>query len=272
MHPFFEGLSPTLHISHRGGAALWPENTLYAFQRAVEDFQTDMLELDLHRTRDGVLVVSHDATVERCTDGGGALRTLTLAQVERLDAGHAFTPDEGRTYPYRGQGLRLPTFHEVLKSFPSMRLNVEIKEDAPGIEHAFAQAVREAGALGRVCFGSEHDALAERLHQALPEGCLFYPRDALTQLVLALHQGEPPPDEPRYTVLDMPLTFGDMRLLTPDFLAACTRQDKWINVWTIDDEEEMRRLVQEGVGGIMTDHPERLRRVLTQAAAPRLRG
>jgi len=264
MHPFLKGLSPTLLIAHRGGAALWPENTLLAFQRAVADFRTDMLELDVHRTRDGVLVVSHDPTVDRCTDGQGALNALPLAEVQRLDAGHRFSPDGGRTFPFRGKGLRLPTFREVLDAFPSLRLNVDVKVDEPGIEDDFARVLREASAVDRVCFGSEHDALADRLHRALPEGCLFYPRDALTALVMALHQEPeaPPPDDARYTVLEMPLYFGDVRLVSPGFVEACTRLGKWVYVWTINDEVEMKHLVRARVGGIMTDRPDLLRRVL----------
>src|ERR671919_1607037 len=99
MHRFFAGLEPTLHISHRGGSKLAPENTLAAFALAVERYRTDMLELDVHQTRDGVWVVSHDATVDRCTDGSGAIAELPLEEIQRLDAGHRFTSDEGQTFP-----------------------------------------------------------------------------------------------------------------------------------------------------------------------------
>ncbi|HZG41378.1 MAG TPA: glycerophosphodiester phosphodiesterase family protein, partial [Longimicrobium sp.] len=106
---FLRGLRPTLHISHRGGAALAPENTLDAFRLAVERYRTDMLELDVHLTRDGEWVVAHDDTLERCTDGTGPLAALTLAELRRLDAGFGFSPDEGRTFPFRGRGARIPT-------------------------------------------------------------------------------------------------------------------------------------------------------------------
>ena len=261
-HPFLEGLRPTLHIAHRGGALLAPENTLAAFRAAVERWHTDMLELDLHATSDGELVVSHDPTLQRCTDGHGRIADHTLAELERLDAGFHFTPDGGRTHPFRGQGVGIPTFREVLRAFPGVRLNVEVKVEAQGVEKTVAELIRSEGAVRRVCLGSELDPLGERLVEAAPEVCAFYPRDALTQLVLAIKSGAAPPDDPRYQVLDMPLDYGEVRLVDAPFVEATTRLGRWVNVWTIDDPATMRALVAIGVGGIMTDRPDLLREVL----------
>ncbi|HUM12221.1 MAG TPA: glycerophosphodiester phosphodiesterase [Myxococcaceae bacterium] len=262
MHPFLAGLRPTLHIAHRGGALLAPENTLAAFGAAVDRWRTDMLELDLHATRDGELVVSHDPTLQRCTDGEGRIAEHTLAELQRLDAGFHFTLDRGRTYPFRGQGVRMPTFREVLRAFPGLRLNVEVKAEAPGVEAAVADLLRVEGAGQRVCLGSELDSLAGRLVEAAPEVCAFYPRDALTELVLAIKSGSEPPDDPRFQVLDMPLDYGEVRLVDAPFLEATTRLGRWVNVWTVDEVETMRALVAIGVGGIMTDRPDLLREVL----------
>ncbi|EPX63749.1 Glycerophosphoryl diester phosphodiesterase [Cystobacter fuscus DSM 2262] len=268
-HAFFQGLTPTLHISHRGGSRLAPENTLPAFRLAVERHRTQMLETDVHLTRDGELVVAHDATLERCTDGAGEVAAHTLAELQRLDAGHHFSPDGGLTHPFRGQGVRLPSLREVLRAFPDLRLNIEVKPDVPGVEDAFASLLREERALGRVCVGSELDPVGERLTRVLPEACHFYPRDALTAFVLAVRMGEPIPEDPRYRVLDMPLYFGEVRLVDELLLNAARAHGKWINVWTVDDPGEMRQLVAEGVGGIMTDRPDLLRRVLDESPKPR---
>ncbi|MDC0714981.1 glycerophosphodiester phosphodiesterase [Stigmatella sp. ncwal1] len=262
---FLHGLKPTLHISHRGGALLAPENTLCAFQAAVERYRTQMLELDVHLSRDGELIVAHDATLDRCTDGSGPLAAFSLAELQRLDAGFRFTPD-GRTFSFRRQGVRIPTLREVLKAFPDLRINLELKPDTPGAEQALHQVLREEGALERVCLGSEHDTVAERLVACMPEACHFYPRDALAAYVIAVRSGEPPPEDPRYTVLDMPLYFGEVRLVDEAFLRTVTSQGKWVNVWTVDDAAEMRRLVTEGVGGIMTDRPDTLRQILDASA------
>jgi glycerophosphoryl diester phosphodiesterase len=259
---FLQGLKPTLHISHRGGALLAPENTLPAFRMAVERYRTQMLELDVHLTRDGEVVVAHDATLERCTNGVGPLALLTYSELRRLDAGYRFTPDGGRTFPFRGQGVYIPTLSEVLRAFPGLRINLEMKPDTRGSEEALYEVLRKEQALERVCMGSELDDVGERLAARMPDACHFYPRDALTSIVLAIRSGEPIPEEPRYTVLDMPLYFGDVRLVDEEFFRTTTRHGKWVNVWTVDDPEEMRRLVIEGVGGIMTDRPDLLRQIL----------
>jgi glycerophosphoryl diester phosphodiesterase len=257
----FAGLRPTLLIAHRGGALLAPENTLVAFSSALERWRTDMLELDLHLTRDGQLVVSHDPTVQRCTNGTGPIREATLEELQRLDAGYHFTSDSGLTYPFRGKGVRIPSFQEVLTTYPGVPLNIELKEDTAGAAEALAQLVRGAAAGPRVCLGSELDALGERLCQLLPEVAHFYPRDALTEAVLAIKSGQPLPASP-YSVLDVPYQYAGVTLVDRDFLTATGEAEKWVNVWTVDAEPAMRALVALGVGGVMTDRPDLLRRVL----------
>jgi glycerophosphoryl diester phosphodiesterase len=266
-HPFFRGLRPTLHISHRGGALLAPENTLPAFRMAVERYRTQMLELDVHLTRDGEIVVAHDGLLDRCTNAEGPLSARSFSELRRVDAGYRFTPDGGRTFPFRGQGVQIPALHEVLRAFPGLPINLEMKPDTPGTEEVLHEVLRKEHALDRVCMGSELDEVGERLAARMPDACHFYPRDALTAIVLAIRSGEAPPADPRYTVLDMPLYFGDVRLVDEEFLRTTTQHGKWVNVWTVDDPEEMRRLVSEGVGGIMTDRPDLLRQIL-DASSP----
>lgn len=267
-HPFLRGLLPTLHISHRGGAALAPENTLAAYQQAVSKYATQMLELDVHLTRDGELVVSHDPTVGRCTNGAGAIAAINASELRKLDAGHRFSPDGGRTFPFRGRGIRIPTLAEVLRAFPSMRLNIDLKTATPGIEAVFADVVRRERAVDRICCGSEFDESAARLASALPEACLFYPRDALAAFVISVRSGQAPPLDERYTVLDMPLTFGEVRLVDAELVRIANETGRWINVWTIDDPAEMRSLIAQHVGGIMTDRPDLLRTALDSKQNP----
>jgi len=261
-HPFLRGLRPTLHIAHRGGAALAPENTMAAFRQALERHGADMLEMDVHVTSDGEVVVCHDETVGRCTDGEGAVAQHSLAEIERLDAGYHFTLD-GTSYPYRGAGLRIPRLSEVLSEF-SLRLNIDLKASQPGAELLLASQLRRARAVDRVCVGSGDDEVASRLLAALPEACHFYPSRALAATCGSVFMGSTP-DESPYLVLDMPLYMGDARLLTRPLLDWARSAGRWINVWTVDEIEEMRRLVTEGVGGIMTDRPDRLSQVLAGA-------
>jgi len=260
-HPYVTALPRPAHVSHRGGAKLEPENTLVAFARAVNEFRTDVLELDVHLTRDGVLVVHHDETVERCTDGTGALAHFSLAELQRLDAGHRFSPD-GRTFPRRGQGVRVPTLREVLTSWPRVRVNLEVKPDVPGIEQVVAAELRALGAVERVCLGSELDAVAARLVEALPEACHFFPREALTAFVVGALSGEASAPDPRFHVADMPAEFQGVPLITPELMRAARANGIAVLVWTIDDEAQMRALLDAGVDGVMTDRPDVLRSVL----------
>jgi glycerophosphoryl diester phosphodiesterase len=259
-HRFFEGLKAPLHISHRGGAALYPENTMYAFEHALKVHHTDMLELDVHASSDGEVVVAHDPTLERCTNGAGPLSALPWHELAKLDAAFHFTPAGQEGTPLRGQGIRLPTLRELLAATPNVRLNVEVKsEEAIG---PFVSLVRKEAVLDRLCIGSEHDAIAAELARRLPEACLFYPRDALAAFVLPTRAGEPPDDDARYTVLDMPYRWEGVTLFDAELAKVARAHGKWVNVWTVDEEVEMFRCLSAGVGGVMTDRPDVLRAVL----------
>jgi len=260
VNPFLSR-KPTLAIGHRGGAKLAPENTLFAFRQAVETFRCDALELDVQVTSDEQLVVWHDPDVDRMTEASGPVRSFTLAELRKQDVGYRFTLD-GVTFPFRGKGIGVVTLEELLEAFPSVILNIELKAEAADQAEQFASIVKPH--LSRLCIGSEQDAIAERLTTLLPEACHFYPRDALTQIVMALKTGEPPPEVPRYQVLDMPLYFAGMRLIDAGFLRAAEALGKWVNVWTVDEPAEMRQLRSERVGGIMTDRPDLLRAALDE--------
>ena len=122
--PYLAG-APML-VAHRGGSLIAPENTLVAFRSAVETWWADMLEMDAHLTRDGQVVVIHDPTVDRTTDGTGRVADLTLREIQALDAGYRFLDGAG-AYPFRGKGAVVPTLEEVLVAFPNVWVNVECK-------------------------------------------------------------------------------------------------------------------------------------------------
>jgi glycerophosphoryl diester phosphodiesterase len=262
VHPFLAGLPRTAFVAHRGGAGIKPENTLLAFVNALTYCRADILELDVHLTADGVLVVSHDDTVDRCTGGAGPIAEMTLRELKGLDAGYRFTMDGGNTWPYRGVGLKIPTFEEVLDAFPGARLNVELKPDVPGIEIQFASLVRRKNAPQRLCCGSALDPLAERLWDALPEACHFYPQGALTTFAESVWTGREPPPDDRFTIAEIPLYLGDQRLSDSALATALHRLGKPIFVWVVDDPDELARLYEEGIEGVMTDRPDVLAALL----------
>ena len=253
---------PPLHIAHRGGALLYPENTLTAFDAAVRMHRTDAIETDVHLSADGVVMIFHDDTLDRCTSADGPVAARTAAELAAVDAGHHFTADGGRTFPFRGKGIGVPTLAEALHSWPDLPFNIELKSNDPRLVEAFVKLIRGAGAAGRICCGSENDDVGAALAEALPEATHFYPTGPGSAFILTVLQGGKPPLDPRYTVLDMPAEYGGMPLITPRLIEIAAETGRFINVWTIDESAEMHRLLDVGVGGIMTDRPDRLRDVL----------
>src|SRR5688572_18850985 len=153
IHPALQG-GPLL-IAHRGGAGLMPENTLAAFISASDDWAADMIELDVHASADGHCVVIHDDTLERTTSGSGPVAARTLAQLKSLDAGYHFTRDGGRTFPFRGLGITIPTIEEVLERLPKMRLTIEVKTGAA--QRPLFAAVERFNATDRVIAAGMYD-------------------------------------------------------------------------------------------------------------------
>lgn len=249
-----------LVIAHQGGDGLWPSNTLYAFERALE-LGADVLELDVHRTRDGAFVVIHDATVDRTTDGEGAVRELTLAQVAALDAGYGWSPD-GARYPYRGMGLRVPTLREVFAAFPGVPVNVEIKPDDPIVASELCALLRREGRTASVMVGSFHDRAMAVFRETCPEVATSAASDDVRGFFVLQTMLLPGLYTPRNEAFQVPVREGGLTIVTPRFVRSAHERNVDVHVWTIDDPSEMRRLLDLGVDGIITDRPDRLLRVL----------
>lgn len=251
-----------LLIAHRGGSALAPENTLLAFRRAIEWWRADILELDVHATRDGEVVVLHDDTVDRTTDGRGAVAALTLAELRALDAGYRFTPDGGATFPFRGRGITIPTLREVLTEFPRARVNVEIKAGAA--QAPLLRLLTDAGDPSRVLIAAgERGNRARFTHYPGPVSAAGSELKWFYGLHLARAARL---FRPRVDAFQMPEWYGGRRVLTPRFVRDAHRLGLAVHVWTVDDEADMRRLLAWGVDGLITDRPDVAARVLHDRA------
>jgi glycerophosphoryl diester phosphodiesterase len=243
-----------VNLAHRGASALAPENTIEAFRLAVEA-GAGGLELDVHMTRDGHIVVIHDATVDRTTNGTGAVSEMTLEELRRLDAGHNFSPEGGPTRPYRGRGVRVPM----------LAVNIEIKAGTPGIEEKVLGVLREANALGRALVVSTPHDIVKRFRKVsgghVSTGAsrweigVFYisSRFRLERLV-----------RPAYDALQVPLRHRGLPVVTPRFVRAAHARGVRVDAWTINQADEMRRLLDLGVDVIMTDRPGMLAEVLRE--------
>src|SRR5690606_23466138 len=173
-----------LIIGHRGAAGLAPENTIPAFEAALRH-GAHMLELDVWPTGDGAVVVLHDETVDRTTDGAGRVTEMTLAQVQSLDAGYRFTADGGVTYPWRGRGVVIPTLADVLREFPDTPFVIEIKYADPAFVPTVLDVIDAAGARGRVMIGSFHDAVVQRVRELAPDVPTSYGQGEAIRVVIA---------------------------------------------------------------------------------------
>ena len=257
-HPFLDWPGP-LAFAHRGGAGDAPENTLPAFSRAVELGYT-YLETDAHVTRDGVVYAFHDDALDRTTDGRGRIDSLDAAVVGAADAGHTFTPDGGRSYPWRGAGLRVPRMEELLTAWPHVRVNIDLKSD--GVVAPLVALVRRLGVVDRVCIGSFDDARIARAG-ALggPDLCLSAGPRAVARARLASWT-RLPLRLAGIRALQVPVRGGGVTLVDARLLTAAHRAGMQVHVWTVDEAPEMERLLDLGVDGVMTDRPAVLREVL----------
>lgn len=257
-HTFFKQAgSRPLVIAHRGGAGLWPENTLYAFARA-QALGVDVIELDVRSTADGTLVVFHDATVGRTTDGAGRVAEKTLAELKRLDAGYGWSPDGGRTFPLRGSGLTVPTLDEVFAALPRMKFNIEPKPESPSPVQPLCRSIREHGMFERVVVGSFSQTIIDEFRRECP-GVATSASTAEVRKFLALYKtGLGEAYSPAMQALQVPESAGGVRVLTGDFIVAAHGRNLQVHAWTINEMVEMRRLLDMGVDGIMTDYPDRL--------------
>lgn len=248
-----------LLFAHRGGAGLAPENTLAAFRMAVERWEADVLEMDVRATRDGKVVVIHDETVDRTSDGTGAVRDLTLEELRKLDAGHRFLDPAGEA-SFRGKGIRIPLFEEVLETFPHTRLNVDVKsrEAGPGL----VEIIRRHGAEGRVLVASEREANRRALREY--PGPWGASRRQIRRFWLLHRLPGGRLYTPRADALQVPETYRGIRVVTPRFVREAHARNLPVHVWTVDDPDRMRRLLSWHVDGIQTDRPDRLARVLVE--------
>ena len=261
-HEFFAETAPVI-IAHRGGKGLAPENTLEAMRMGIEA-GAHVIEFDLRATRDLDLVAMHDETVDRTTDGTGAVRDLTLAQVQALDAGYRFSPDGGLTFPFRGKGIRVPTLQEILVAFPDQRLLVDLKETDREVVARAAEVIADHGAARRMFLTSFHDVTNRAWREMVPEAARGTGERA-TLIFYFFHRSRLMPFyRPHADAFQVPEFSGRIRVLTPGFVRDAHAKNMRVHVWTIDDPAEMRRFLAMGVDGIITGYPDRMARVLAQ--------
>jgi glycerophosphoryl diester phosphodiesterase len=251
MSSFFASSVP-LVFAHRGGCALGPENTLASFDRGVAA-GADGLELDVRLSADGIPIVHHDPTLDRTTNVTGRVADYTAEQLKRVDAAFYFDREHG--HPFRGQGVGVPALADVLRRYPNARVIVEMKDNVEAMGKAVAEVVRTADAVDRVCvagFGARATAAA---------------RAALPELATSAHQGEVrvalyrswlfwPVTDVSYGGYQIPERAGRLRVVTPRFVRHAQKAGLHVQVWTVDTESDMRRLLDWGVHALISNRPD----------------
>lgn len=252
---FLSGPEPRL-FAHRGASAQAPENTLEAFRIAWKN-GAPYFELDVHLTADGHLVVIHDGSVSRTTGRRGRVENMSLEDLRGLDAGHHYTSDHGRTFPYRGCGLTIPTFEEVLEAFPEARLNIEIKRSREGITKAVAQTIHRFEATDRVIIAARDHEILEQFRPMNGGVLTGFSKKEVREFLVRLWEGDLGDYRPPGVALQVPEYFGLRRVLSPAVVEAAHRFDVEVHVWIVNEPADITRLLDWGVNGIMTDDPKR---------------
>ena len=262
--PYYASIKHPLVIAHQGGDGIRPGDTMLAFENATQ-IGADVLEMDAHITKDSQIVLMHDETVDRTTNGKGLIEDLTLAQLKKLDAAYGWSNDGGKTFPYRGQGIQVPTLEELFQKFPQMRYVIEIKLTQNPIDKPLCDLIRKFSMQDKVVIASFHDEAMQRFRQTCPEVATSASRGEVTKFVLLgkvflsglvapQYQSIQPPYDPKES-LNIPI-------MTKRFIREAHAKNLKVEPWTVDDPEFMKQYIEWGVDGIMTDRPDLMIEVL----------
>jgi glycerophosphoryl diester phosphodiesterase len=239
-------------IAHRGGSKLRPENTLAAFDHACA-LGVDAIECDVHLSRDGEVVVIHDFTLERTTDADGPVEALTANELARLDAGFHFQADRG--HPFRGQGWGVPRLVDLLARHPTIPVVIEVKGERTEVAERMVDVVCQADAVDRVLIGGFSDVVVKAVRRRLPKlitsASGVEARAAFTRSYLCLA-----PKPTGYRLFQMPLRLRGKNALRRPFVRAARRAGIPVQAWIVDEPDDMRRVIDWGVTGIISDRPD----------------
>lgn len=265
--PFFTALETPMVIAHRGGSQ-YPENTLPAFEHSKK-IGADVLEFDIHMTKDGHLVIIHDFTVDRTTNGEGPIDSFTLEELKQLDAGYYFQ-DENGNYPFRDEGITIPTVKEVFEHFPDAYMNIEIKGQYPvdgpsEIEEKLWLLIKEHNMEDQVLLASFDQKIIEKFNE-LADGkvAISGGRNEVTKFVLLNKFFLSALYTPKVDALQMPTNASGFNLVDNKLVRNAGDLNMHVHYWTINDEETMRELLHLGADGIITGEPELLIEVMKE--------
>lgn len=261
--PFFQqGTNVPEVIAHRGGAGEWPQETLFAFERALKA-GVDVIELDVRQTKDGEIVLMHNASVDDTTDGEGRVEDLTLAEIKQLDAAAKWSPKEDF------QGITVPTLKEVFEAFPNARMNIEIKQKESSLVEKFCDLIGKHNMTDKVLVASGWNSVLHEFRKRCPDVATSASvlQIAEFQALSKVLDWDYRPDT---DALQWHSEFL-VPIITKDFVDKARELNLKVHAWTVNKPEEMQRMIELGVDGIITDHPTTLLKLLGRpSTAPTL--
>ncbi len=251
------GETEPLIFAHQGGETLRPTNTMLAFRHAVA-LGADVLDTDMQRTSDGVLVLVHDETVDRTSDGTGAVRDLSFDELRQLDFAHSFTTDGGETHPYRDQGHGVVTVEELFVNFPTHRIGIEIKQTPAVAATELCAVIARLGREDDVLVSSFEQRNMDVFRRECPDVATSATEGEVRTFYVLHRLGLVGLSSPTFDAFQVPERSGGVQLLTSGFIDDARAVGVPIVPWTIDDPADLERVLGLGVEGINTNYPDRL--------------
>lgn len=258
------GQKSPMVIAHgdESGCGLFPGNTLLYLHNMVQ-LGVDALELDLNLTADGHLILMHDATLERTTNGRGPVIDHTLEQLRELNAAHNWSRD-GERFPYRDNPVRVATIDEVFEQLPETPLIIELKNDSPVAAKALSRAIEKAGSGERVIVSSYHRAVIREFRRLCPQVYTGVTMPEALQFYVAQWLGMSDRLQCDYQTMQLPMRYLGLDVYSRRFVNAARKRGMHLSVWTVDDREQMKKYIALGLDGIVTNRPDRLLKLLEE--------
>ena len=247
----------TILLAHQGGEGEFPSNTKLAFEQATIA-GADVLDTDVHITRDGVLVLAHDETLDYRTNGKGAIRDKTYEELKRVDFAYNWSSDGGKTYPYRGRGIGVYTLDELFKDYPTKRFGIEIKQVSTEAVHKFCASIKQARLEPRVLVSSVTQPNMDSFRSQCPTVPTSATNAEAKQFYIWQKLGLVGFYRPKFTSLQVPEKQGSLTVMDKAFAGNAHRLGLKVINWTIDTPEQAKHFIDLGADGIITSYPSRV--------------
>ena len=251
---FINNRKSSIRIAHRGGMALYPENTLEAFHFSVDKHNVEMLELDLQITKDDKVIVLHDDSIDRTTNGKGNVIDLSYEEISEFDAGYNFKDEKGEC-SFRDQGVIIPLFEEVLKQLPNTYLNIELKGNNPQLVEKVHLLITNYNAEDKIIIGSANYFQNKRVHKHFPNCGYYLSRPDLYLFLLVGCFGLLKKYWNNFLTIEAPIEYHGIPVYQT-YLQAAKKIGKPLFIWGANDKDSIQKLSNDGVAGIMTDRPD----------------